>query len=155
MLTAAFLGLVLIVVLVVAASLYRKWKIEQEIEGLLWKIDKDELQFQQLFGEHTQSRVRLKSPLSTPQVFVRLSVMMSLFLMGRESQRSVDGDGDVCRPEMQNPMEGLSLSVLFLSLRPTTPDTRLFPLFTQSFQSQLLEGRRKCGILSSVKLKGR
>jgi hypothetical protein len=57
MITAALLGLILIIVLVVAASLYRKWKIEQEIEGLLWKIDKDDLQFQQLFGEHTLSRV--------------------------------------------------------------------------------------------------
>ncbi len=58
MLTAALLGFLLILVLAVAASLYRKWKIEQEIEGLLWKIQKDELQLQQQFGEHTQSRVR-------------------------------------------------------------------------------------------------
>jgi len=57
MITAGILGFILFVVVSVAASLYRKWKIEQEIEGLLWKIDKDELLLQQPFGEHTQSRV--------------------------------------------------------------------------------------------------
>lgn len=29
---------------VIIMSCYRKWKIEQEIEGLLWKIDRDEIQ---------------------------------------------------------------------------------------------------------------
>jgi len=59
MITAVVLGVVLFIVISIAASLYRKWKIEQEIEGLLWKIDKDELLLQQPFGENTQSRVRI------------------------------------------------------------------------------------------------
>ena len=61
MITAIVLGLVLIVVVSVAASLYRKWKIEQEIEGLLWKIDKDDLVLQQPYGENSQSRVIMRS----------------------------------------------------------------------------------------------
>lgn len=28
---------------VITLSIYRKWKIEQEIEGLLWKIDKSDV----------------------------------------------------------------------------------------------------------------
>ena len=59
MITAVVLGLVLIVVVSVAASLYRKWKIEQEIEGLLWKIDMNDLIPQQPYGENTQSRVTI------------------------------------------------------------------------------------------------
>ncbi|KAL1132356.1 hypothetical protein AAG570_010312 [Ranatra chinensis] len=37
------LGLVLFCTSVMVLSIYRKWKIEQEIEGLLWKIDRLEL----------------------------------------------------------------------------------------------------------------
>lgn len=29
---------------VIIMSIYRKWKIEQEIEGLLWKINREEIQ---------------------------------------------------------------------------------------------------------------
>lgn len=29
---------------VIVMSIYRKWKIEQEIEGLLWKINREEIQ---------------------------------------------------------------------------------------------------------------
>lgn len=28
---------------VIIMSIYRKWKIEQEIEGLLWKINREEI----------------------------------------------------------------------------------------------------------------
>lgn len=38
-LVATILGLLLFCAGVVAMSIYRKWKIELEIEGLLWKID--------------------------------------------------------------------------------------------------------------------
>ncbi|CAH0555548.1 unnamed protein product [Brassicogethes aeneus] len=41
---AGALGIVLFCACVITMSIYRKWKIEQEIEGLLWKIDKDEIQ---------------------------------------------------------------------------------------------------------------
>lgn len=67
--TAGVLGFVLFVVISVAASLYRKWKIEQEIEGLLWKIDENELMVQQPFGEHSQSRMSLMSVASLGQVY--------------------------------------------------------------------------------------
>lgn len=40
---AGILALVLFCSTVITASIYRKWKIEQEIEGLLWKIDINEI----------------------------------------------------------------------------------------------------------------
>lgn len=40
---AIVLGLVLFCSSVITISIYRKWKIEQEIEGLLWKIDPNEI----------------------------------------------------------------------------------------------------------------
>lgn len=40
---AGLLAVLLFCSSVVAVSIYRKWKIEQEIEGLLWKIDKSDL----------------------------------------------------------------------------------------------------------------
>jgi guanylate cyclase, other len=43
MVVAIVLGLVLFCVGVITMSIYRKWKIELEIEGLLWKIDAHEI----------------------------------------------------------------------------------------------------------------
>ena len=40
---AGTLAVTLFCALVVTISIYRKWKIEQEIEGLLWKIDPQEI----------------------------------------------------------------------------------------------------------------
>lgn len=40
---AGVLALILFCAGVVTMSIYRKWKIEQEIEGLLWKIDPSEI----------------------------------------------------------------------------------------------------------------
>lgn len=40
---AGTLGLLLFCASVITLSIYRKWKIEQEIEGLLWKIETNEL----------------------------------------------------------------------------------------------------------------
>ncbi|XP_066155671.1 receptor-type guanylate cyclase Gyc76C-like isoform X2 [Euwallacea fornicatus] len=40
---AGVLGILLFCAMVVTVSIYRKWKIEQEIEGLLWKIDRDDI----------------------------------------------------------------------------------------------------------------
>ncbi|KAI8435113.1 hypothetical protein MSG28_003501 [Choristoneura fumiferana] len=40
---AGTLAVTLFCTLVVTISIYRKWKIEQEIEGLLWKIDSQEI----------------------------------------------------------------------------------------------------------------
>lgn len=40
---AAVLGLMLFCAFVITLSIYRKWKIELEIEGLLWKIDPSDL----------------------------------------------------------------------------------------------------------------
>lgn len=40
---AIILGLTLFCAIVVTLSIYRKWKIELEIEGLLWKIDPSDL----------------------------------------------------------------------------------------------------------------
>ncbi|XP_075220005.1 receptor-type guanylate cyclase Gyc76C-like [Lycorma delicatula] len=40
---ASVLGLLLFCTSVITLSIYRKWKIEQEIEGLLWKIDLSDL----------------------------------------------------------------------------------------------------------------
>jgi guanylate cyclase len=43
MVVSGILGLVLFCALVITMSIYRKWKIELEIEGLLWKIDPHEI----------------------------------------------------------------------------------------------------------------
>ncbi|KAL5292996.1 hypothetical protein ACFFRR_011640 [Megaselia abdita] len=43
MVIAGVLGLVLFCATVITMSIYRKWKIELEIEGLLWKIDSSEI----------------------------------------------------------------------------------------------------------------
>ena len=42
--TAGVLGGLLVFALILTLSVYRKWKIEQEIEGLLWKINPESLQ---------------------------------------------------------------------------------------------------------------
>lgn len=48
---AGVLALVLFCSIVIILSIYRKWKIEQEIEGLLWKIEPHELRdYQDLFS---------------------------------------------------------------------------------------------------------
>lgn len=43
MVTAIVLAMVLFCASVITMSIYRKWKIELEIEGLLWKIDPGEI----------------------------------------------------------------------------------------------------------------
>ena len=43
MIVAGVLGLILFCSIVITISIYRKWKIELEIEGLLWKIEPQEI----------------------------------------------------------------------------------------------------------------
>lgn len=43
MIIAGILGLILFCAAVIVISIYRKWKIELEIEGLLWKIEPQEI----------------------------------------------------------------------------------------------------------------
>lgn len=43
MILSGILGLILFCAVVITMSIYRKWKIELEIEGLLWKIDPHEI----------------------------------------------------------------------------------------------------------------
>lgn len=43
MVIAGVLALMLFCAAVIMMSIYRKWKIELEIEGLLWKIDSSEI----------------------------------------------------------------------------------------------------------------
>lgn len=43
MIVAGILGLILFCSIVITISIYRKWKIELEIEGLLWKIEAHEI----------------------------------------------------------------------------------------------------------------
>lgn len=43
MVVAGILGLILFCAVVIVMSFYRKWKIELEIEGLLWKIEPHEI----------------------------------------------------------------------------------------------------------------
>lgn len=43
MVVAVTLAVTLFCASVITISIYRKWKIEQEIEGLLWKIDSHEI----------------------------------------------------------------------------------------------------------------
>lgn len=43
MIIAGVLGLVLFCSIVITISIYRKWKVELEIEGLLWKIEPHEI----------------------------------------------------------------------------------------------------------------
>lgn len=40
---AIILGILLLCSFVVVGTIYRKWKIEMEIEGLLWKIELNDL----------------------------------------------------------------------------------------------------------------
>lgn len=40
---AGVLAVLLFCAAVITMSIYRRWKIEQEIEGLLWKIDPNEI----------------------------------------------------------------------------------------------------------------
>lgn len=40
---AGTLAIMLFCAGVITMSIYRKWKIEQEIEGLLWKIDRNDI----------------------------------------------------------------------------------------------------------------
>lgn len=40
---AGVLGVLVICATAITISIYRKWKIEQEIEGLLWRIDLGEI----------------------------------------------------------------------------------------------------------------
>lgn len=40
---AGILAVLLFCAAVITMSIYRRWKIEQEIEGLLWKIDPSEI----------------------------------------------------------------------------------------------------------------
>lgn len=40
---ALILGILLMCSFMVIGTVYRKWKIEMEIEGLLWKIEPDDL----------------------------------------------------------------------------------------------------------------
>ncbi|XP_025406110.1 receptor-type guanylate cyclase Gyc76C-like isoform X2 [Sipha flava] len=56
---ATILGLILFCAFVITLSIYRKWKIELEIEGLLWKIDKADL-----FGYYNKDIVSSPSKLS-------------------------------------------------------------------------------------------
>lgn len=42
---AGILAVLLFCAGVIAMSIYRKWKIEQEIEGLLWKIDRSDIKY--------------------------------------------------------------------------------------------------------------
>lgn len=41
--TAGVLGVMVMCATAITISIYRKWKIEQEIEGLLWRIDLSEI----------------------------------------------------------------------------------------------------------------
>ena len=41
---AGLLGSILVILIILTLSIYQKWKIEQEIEGLLWRINPDSLQ---------------------------------------------------------------------------------------------------------------
>ncbi|KAK9512964.1 hypothetical protein O3M35_001263 [Rhynocoris fuscipes] len=69
---AIILALALFCAMVITLSIYRKWKIEQEIEGLLWKIEPEELIDPQVMS--SPSKLSLVSATSFesrygPQVF--------------------------------------------------------------------------------------
>lgn len=59
-LVASVLGLILMCALLVTLSIYRKWKIELEIEGLLWKIEPSDL-----LGFHNKDIVSSPSKVTT------------------------------------------------------------------------------------------
>lgn len=125
--TAAILGFVLFVVISVAASLYRKWKIEQEIEGLLWKIDENDLQVQQPFGEHSQSRMSLVSVGSLGQVYcttahykgalVRIKELklMKKHVISRQTMKEMRYMREMCHPNV-NSFHGAVISPLKIVL---------------------------------------
>lgn len=54
---AVALGILLFCVSIVTLSIYRKWKIEMEIEGLLWKINLSEINGYAADGTVTSSKV--------------------------------------------------------------------------------------------------
>lgn len=125
--TAGVLGFVLFVVISVAASLYRKWKIEQEIEGLLWKIDENELMVQQPFGEHSQSRMSLVSVGSLGQVYcttaqykgavVRIKELklMKKHVISRQTMKEMRYMREMCHPNV-NSFHGAVISPMKIIL---------------------------------------
>lgn len=62
---AAVLAVLLFCAGVITMSIYRKWKIEQEIEGLLWKIDRSEI-----YGYFERDIITSPSRVSIYQVIV-------------------------------------------------------------------------------------
>ncbi|CAG7718784.1 unnamed protein product [Allacma fusca] len=127
MITAVILGLVLFVVVSIAASLYRKWKIEQEIEGLLWKIDKDDLILQQPYGENTQSRMSLVSIGSLGQVYcttahykgavvrVKEFKLQKKIVISRNTMKEIRYIREMCHPNI-NSFHGAVIQPLKISL---------------------------------------
>lgn len=76
MIVAGVLGLVLFCSIVITISIYRKWKVELEIEGLLWKIESHEIKgfFNNDIVSSPSKVCRLKSRKSSrpinPQTFI-------------------------------------------------------------------------------------
>jgi len=125
--TAGVLGFVLFVVLSVAASLYRKWKIEQEIEGLLWKIDENELQYPQQYGDNSQSRMSLVSVGSVGQVYcptahykgaivrVKELKLMKKYIITRQTMKEMRYMREMCHANI-NSFHGAVIQPLKISL---------------------------------------
>ncbi|ODM95682.1 Guanylate cyclase 32E [Orchesella cincta] len=125
--TAGILGFILFVVISAAASLYRKWKIEQEIEGLLWKIDENEISVQQPFGETSQSRMSLVSVGSLGQVYcatahykgalVRIKELklMKKHVISRQTMKEMRYMREMCHPNI-NSFHGAVISPTKITL---------------------------------------
>lgn len=76
---AGVLAVLLFCAAVITMSIYRRWKIEQEIEGLLWKIDPNEIHGY----PHLDNMMSSPSKVRTSHTISRLSQRyLALFLKG-------------------------------------------------------------------------
>lgn len=162
--TASILGVILLVVLVIAATLYRKWKIEKEIEGLLWKIDENDLITQQPFGgDNLQSRISLVSVGSMGQMYcatahykgnlvrVKELKLVKKYVITRETKKEMRYLREICNPNINTffgvVIQATSISLVFeycgkgsLSDVVENEDIRLDSNFVASLIHDLIKG---------------
>ncbi|KAK3910945.1 Receptor-type guanylate cyclase Gyc76C [Frankliniella fusca] len=95
---AGTLAVLLFCAIVVTVSIYRKWKIEQEIEGLLWKVDPTEIRgYYQTDMVSSPSKLSLVSATSYesrygPQVFAATAQYKSIAVRIKELKFSKKKD---------------------------------------------------------------
>lgn len=79
---AGVLAVLLFCAAVITMSIYRRWKIEQEIEGLLWKIDPSEIHGYPHLDNmmSSPSKVRYHLPFSNPYINTCVGTSFYIYL---------------------------------------------------------------------------